>query len=175
MRTLANTTTSLPTMAPRQRSHRRSRLRCPTAPTALRWPIPERTVVWCTIARRCLRVKTPCGAPPVWTGPPRRQSRAGRGSPPVRVNRAFPALVTKWKFRQVAALMHSRSPKIEHLRRSSSPYLLSGLARCESCRKALTASEAKGGKYTYYVCRSLLIQGRWTCQTPGSTRNTLRD
>ena len=62
--------------------------------------------------------------------------------------------------------MHSRSPKIEHLRRSSSPYLLSGLARCESCRKALTASEAKGGKYTYYACRSLLMQGRRTCQSP---------
>ena len=68
------------------------------------------------------------------------------GEPPVRVNRAFPALVTKRNFRQVAALLHSRSPKIEHPRRSSSPYLLSGLARCGSCRKALTASEAKSGK-----------------------------
>ena len=34
-------------------------------------------------------------------------------------------------------------------RRPSSPYLLSGLAKCESCRKALVASEAKSGKYTY--------------------------
>ena len=88
------------------------------------------------------------------------------GAPPVRVNRAFPDLVTKRNFRQVAALLRSRAPRIEHPRRSSSPYLLSGLARCESCRKALTASEAKGGKYTYYVCRSLLMQGRRTCQTP---------
>ena len=95
------------------------------------------------------------------------------GAPPVRLNKASP-LVTKRNFRQVSALLRSRAPRIEHLRRFSSPYLLSGLARCESCRKALTASEAKGGKYTYYVCRSLLIQGRWTCQTPGSTRNTLR-
>ena len=88
------------------------------------------------------------------------------GEPPVRVNRAFTALVTKRNFRQVAALLHSRSPKIEHPRRSSSPYLLSGLARCGSCRKALTASEAKSGRYTYYVCHSLLMQGRSTCKTP---------
>ena len=93
-------------------------------------------------------------------------TNARDGAPPVRVNRAFPALVTKRKFRQVAALMQSRSPKIEHPRRSSSPYLLSGLARCESCRRALTASEAKSGKYTYYVCRSLLMKGRRTCKTP---------
>ncbi len=88
------------------------------------------------------------------------------GVPPVRVNRAFPSLVTKRNYRQVGALLRSRAPRIEHPRRSSSPYLLSGLARCERCRKALTASEAKGGKYTYYVCRSLLMQGRRTCQTP---------
>ena len=47
-----------------------------------------------------------------------------------------------------------------------SPYLLSSLVRCESCRKALAASEAKVSRYAYYVCLSLLIQGRRTCQPP---------
>ena len=93
-------------------------------------------------------------------------TKAKDGAPPVRVNKAFPALVTKRKFHQVAALLRSRSPKIEHPRRSSSPYLLSGLAKCESCRKSMTASEAKSGRYTYYVCRSLLMKGRHTCKTP---------
>ena len=51
-------------------------------------------------------------------------------------------------------------------RRASSPYLLSGLLRCETCGKAMTAAEAKSGKYTYYVCHSLLKRGSGTCKTP---------
>ena len=53
-----------------------------------------------------------------------------------------------------------------HPRRASSPYLLSGLAKCETCGKALTAAEAKSRKYTYYVCHSLLKKGKGTCKTP---------
>ena len=84
----------------------------------------------------------------------------------MRVAKAFPALVTKRRFLQIANQLRSRSPKVEHPRRSSSPYLLSGLAKCESCRKSLVASEAKSGKYTYYVCQSLLMQGRAARNTP---------
>ena len=51
-------------------------------------------------------------------------------------------------------------------RRASSPYLLSGLLKCETCGKAMTAAEAKSGKYTYYVCHSLLKRGSGTCKTP---------
>ena len=88
------------------------------------------------------------------------------GAPPVRVEKAFPALVSKRKFRQVAGLLRSRAPKSVHPRRASSPYLLSGLVKCETCGKALTAAEAKSGKYTYYVCHSLLKKGKGTCETP---------
>ena len=88
------------------------------------------------------------------------------GAPPVRVEKAFPALVSKRKFRQVARLLQSRAPKSVHPRRASSPYLLSGLVKCETCGKALTAAEAKSGKYTYYVCHSLLKKGKGTCETP---------
>ena len=88
------------------------------------------------------------------------------GAPPVRVEKAHPALVSKRRFRQVANLLRSRAPKSVHPRRASSPYLLSGLAKCETCEKALTAAEAKSGKYTYYVCHSLLKKGRGTCKTP---------
>ena len=88
------------------------------------------------------------------------------GTAPVRVEKAHPALVSKTKFRQVARLLQSRAPKSVHPRRASSPYLLSGLAKCETCGKALTAAEAKSGRYTYYVCHSLLKKGKGTCDTP---------
>ncbi len=97
------------------------------------------------------------------------------GAPPVRVERAFPALVSKRRFRQVAALLRSRAPKSVHPRRASSPYLLSGLVKCETCRKALTAAEAKSGKYTYYVCHSLLKKGRGTCKTPRLNARTFEE
>ena len=93
-------------------------------------------------------------------------TRVKNAAPPVRVEKAFPALVSRSKFRQVQRLLNSRAPKIVHPRRSSSPYLLSGLVKCERCRKAMTAAEAKGGRYTYYVCHSLLKKGRGTCETP---------
>ena len=93
-------------------------------------------------------------------------TKARDGAEPVRVEKAFPALVSKGKFHQVARLLRSRAPKVVHPRRASSPYLLSGLVKCERCGKALTAAEAKGGRYTYYVCHSLLKKGSGACATP---------
>ena len=65
-------------------------------------------------------------------------------------------------------LMQSRVPKNVHhrLRLTSSPYLLSDLLKCETCGKALTTAEAKSGKYTHYVCHSLLKRGSWACDAP---------
>ena len=93
-------------------------------------------------------------------------NKAKDKAPPVRIEEAFPAIVTKQEFRKVARLLRSRAPKSVHPRRASSPYLLSGLLRCETCGRALTAAEAKSGQYTYYVCHSLLKKGKGTCQTP---------
>ena len=36
---------------------------------------------------------------------------------------------------------------------------------CEPYSKAMSATEAKGGRYTYHVCQSLLEQGREPCAT----------
>ena len=88
------------------------------------------------------------------------------GAPPVRVEDAHPAIVSKQQFQRAKKLLGSRAPKKVHPRRSASPYLLSGLLRCETCGKAMTAAEAKSGKYTYYVCHSLLKRGSGTCKTP---------
>ena len=88
------------------------------------------------------------------------------GAPPVRVENAFPAIVTAEEFWRVSRTLRSRAPSKVHPRRVASPYLLSGLVMCQTCRKALTAQEAKGGRYTYYVCHSLLKRGSGTCKTP---------
>ncbi len=85
---------------------------------------------------------------------------------PVRVEDAFPAIVSKREFQRARHLLGSRAPKQVNPRRASSPYLLSGLLKCETCGKAMTAAEAKSGKYTYYVCHSLLKRGSGTCKTP---------
>ena len=84
----------------------------------------------------------------------------------VRVENAFPAIVSREEFQQVAQVLQAKAPAQVHPRRATSPYLLSGLVKCQSCRRALTAAEAKSGRYTYYVCQSLIKRGRGSCETP---------
>ena len=79
---------------------------------------------------------------------------------------APPAIVSKRDFQKARRLLGSRAPKKVNPRRASSPYLLSGIAKCETCGKAMTAAEAKSGKYTYYICHSLLKRGKGACETP---------
>ena len=93
-------------------------------------------------------------------------ANAKDGTPPVRIENAFPAIVSRQEFRKVRRLLKSRAPNKVNPRRASSAYLLSGLLKCETCGKAMTAADAKSGKYTYYVCHSLLKKGRGTCDTP---------
>ena len=93
-------------------------------------------------------------------------ANAKDGQPPVRVEDAHPAIVSKRDFQRARKLLRSRAPKKVNPRRASSPYLLSGIAKCETCGKAMTAAEAKSGKYTYYICHSLLKRGKGTCKTP---------
>ena len=82
-------------------------------------------------------------------------ANAKDGAPPVRVEDAHPAIVFRAEFRKVGRLLKSRATGSVNPRRASSPYLLSGLLMCETSGKAMTAAEAKSGKYTYYVCQSL--------------------
>ena len=97
------------------------------------------------------------------------------GAPPVRVEDAFPSIVTRQEFDRITRMMQSRAPSVAHPRRAVSPYLLSGLLKCETCRKAMTAAEAKGGKYTYYICHSLLKQGSGACDTPRLNAKSFED
>ena len=85
---------------------------------------------------------------------------------PVRVENAFPAIVTKTQFQDVNKLLRSRAPTIVNPRRVASSYLLSGLVKCRKCKRALTGQDAKSGQFTYYVCQSLIKMGSGSCDTP---------
>ena len=85
---------------------------------------------------------------------------------PVRVENAFPAIVTKAQFSRVNKLMHSRAPKQSHPRRVGSAYLLSGLVKCKTCNRALSGQDAKSGQFAYYVCQSIMKRGKDACDTP---------
>ena len=102
----------------------------------------------------------------VYTGTLQWGVDAKDGAPPVRVENAFPAIVSKELFSSVQSLMRSRAPSRVHPRRVGSSYLLSGLVRCKHCRSALTGQASKGGRFSYYVCQSLLKRGRKACETP---------
>ncbi|MCY4529263.1 MAG: recombinase family protein, partial [Chloroflexi bacterium] len=85
---------------------------------------------------------------------------------PVRVEKAFPAIVSRAKFNRVNALMRSRAPKRTHPRRVASTYLLSGLLKCRTCRRAFSGQDAKSGQFAYYVCQSIMKRGRDACEAP---------
>ena len=85
---------------------------------------------------------------------------------PVRVEKAFPAIVTKAQFQLVGKRLSSRAPKFSHPRRVGSSYLLSGLVKCDACKMPLTGRFAKSGQYSYYVCQSNINFGKDACNTP---------
>ncbi len=72
--------------------------------------------------------------------------------PAVRVENAFPKLVTKKLFRRVRSSLASRSPKLLPPRSVTSQYLLSNLVKCGKCKSTMFGLAAKSGKYHYYTC-----------------------
>ena len=85
---------------------------------------------------------------------------------PVRIEKAFPAIISKAKFQRVNGLMRSRAPKVTHPRRVGSTYLLSGLVKCKACGGALSGQDAKSGQFSYYVCQSIMKRGKDACESP---------
>ena len=85
---------------------------------------------------------------------------------PVRVEKAFPAIITRAQLQRVGKHLSSRAPKFSHPRRVGSSYLLSGLAKCKTCNTPLIGRFAQSGKYSYYVCQSNIKLGRDACETP---------
>ena len=86
-----------------------------------------------------------------------------RGLEPIRVEGACPAIVDRETFNRVHNLLKDRAPVKIHPKRASSRFLLSGLARCGYCGKALIGQDAKSGKFSYYVCSTLCKKGAGSC------------
>jgi site-specific DNA recombinase len=93
-----------------------------------------------------------------------------RDLPVVRVENAWPVIVDKKIFDRVKIQVKDRTPASLHPKRVASRYLLSGLAKCGHCGKALVGQDAKSGKFTYYVCGTLLKKGAGSC--PGHYLNS---
>ena len=88
------------------------------------------------------------------------------GADPVRVDKAFPAIVTKTQFQRVGRQLRRRAPKVRHPRRVGSSFLLSGMVKCKTCGSALTGGYSKSGQFPYYVCQSLMRRGKEACKSP---------
>ena len=93
-------------------------------------------------------------------------ANAKDGGDPVRVDNAYPAIVSKTQFQRVGSQLHRRAPKVRHPRRVGSSYLLSGLIKCKTCKSALSGQYSKSGQFPYYVCQSLMKRGKEACKTP---------
>ncbi len=90
-------------------------------------------------------------------------SKAGEAADPVRVEGAWPALVSRELFDDVQHAMSERAPKVQRPGRVGSRYLLSGLLRCGVCGKSYRAQGAKSGRFAYYICGTLFTEGAGTC------------
>ena len=83
---------------------------------------------------------------------------------PVRVENAWPALVSRETFEAVQQGLHERAPNRQRPARVGSQYLLSMLLRCGACGKPYSEQAAKSGKFAYYVCASLFREGAGACR-----------
>ncbi len=87
-----------------------------------------------------------------------------KASDPVRVEDAWPSLVSREVFDAVQQAMRSRAPNVQRPGRVGSTYLLSGLLKCGLCGRAYIGQKAKGGQFAYYICGTLYQDGAGTCE-----------
>jgi site-specific DNA recombinase len=99
----------------------------------------------------------------IWGGR-KGHAAARRGESPVRVDNAWPALVSKEIFETIQNNMSERRPAKIHPRTVPSIYLLSGIFFC-SCGSAMIGHSAKSGKYFYYLCSKNYKQGKEACDS----------
>ena len=80
------------------------------------------------------------------------KSKGEKAEEPVRVEDAWPALVSRETFDSVQQVLHERAPAKQRPGRVGSQYILSGLLRCGVCGRPYAGQGAKSGQYGYYVC-----------------------
>ncbi len=93
-----------------------------------------------------------------------RNTKRKNAAEPVRVEGAWPALVSKELFDAVQQAMRDRAPNTQRPGRVGSNYLLSGLLKCGVCGSAYTGHRVKRGLLAYYICGTLYREGAGTCQ-----------
>ena len=92
-----------------------------------------------------------------------RTSKGEKPQDPVRVEGAWPALVSRDLFASVQQAMRDRAPKVQRPARVGSKFLLSGLLKCGVCGRPYSGQGAKSGQYGYYICGTLFREGAGTC------------
>ena len=92
-----------------------------------------------------------------------RTSKGEKAQDPVRVEGAWPALVSRELFDAVQQAMRDRAPKVQRPARVGSKFLLSGLLKCGVCGRPYRAQGAKSGQFAYYICGTLFTEGAGTC------------
>ena len=92
-----------------------------------------------------------------------RTSKGEKVQDPVRVEGAWPALVSRELFDAVQEAMRERAPKVQRPARVGSRFLLSGLLKCGVCGRPYRAQGAKSGQFAYYICGTLFTEGAGTC------------
>ena len=90
-------------------------------------------------------------------------SKGEKTQDPVRVEGAWPALVSRGLFEDVQQAMRERAPKVRRPARVGSRFLLSGLLKCGVCGRPYSAQGAKSGQFAYYICGTLFREGAGTC------------
>ena len=90
-------------------------------------------------------------------------SKGQEAADPVRVEGAWPALVSRELFEDVQQAMSERAPKVQRPARVGSKFLLSGLLKCGVCGRPYSAQGAKSGQFAYYICGTLFREGAGTC------------
>ena len=92
-----------------------------------------------------------------------RTSKGQKATDPVRVEGAWPALVSRELFDAAQQAMRDRAPKVQRPARVGSKFLLSGLLKCGVCGRPYSGQGAKSGQFAYYVCGTLFREGAGTC------------
>ncbi len=92
-----------------------------------------------------------------------RTTKVEKAQDPVRVEGAWPALVSRELFDAVQQAMRDRAPKVQRPGRVGSKFLLSGLLKCGVCGRPYSGQGAKSGQFAYYVCGTLFREGAGTC------------
>ncbi len=93
-----------------------------------------------------------------------RTTKGDHAIDPIRVEEAWDPLVSKDVFDQVQQALRGRAPLRTRPRRAGSKFLLSGLLCCGRCGKSFIGQHAKGRRFAYYVCGTLIRQGAGSCQ-----------